>query len=436
MLFGTQRINAQGHLEVGGVDTVDLAREFGTPLYVMDEEALRGRCREYREAFDEAAPGAIVSFASKAFLCGAAARLASEEGLHLDVASLGEQRTVLRAGVDPQLLTLHGNFKTDDDLEAALDDRIGLVAIDSLDEMRRLSQLAAERGTRQRAVIRVAPGVDAHTLDAISTGRNDTKFGITAENGAAVAAIEECLGLPGIELIGLHAHVGSQICSLEPFALLASKMMEICAHVVATSKWTPELIILGGGLGIHYTAQDAPPSIREVAALQAATVKKHAARLGIPVPRIGVEPGRSTVGEFGLTLYSIGPIKDVPAEEGGTRTYVSIDGGLSDNPRPLLYGSTYPVLLADRANDPAESTVRLSGRHCETDTLFDAKLPRPRSGNLLAVLATGAYNHVMASNYNSFYRPPVVFVSGGNARLVVRRETQEDLLARDVIISG
>jgi diaminopimelate decarboxylase len=436
MLFGTQRVNPQGHLEVGGVDTVDLAREFGTPLYVMDEEALRERCREYHQALEQAAPGAVVSFATKAFLCGAAARLAVEEGLHLDVASIGEQRTALAAGVDPQLLTLHGNFKTNDDLNAALDDDIGLVAIDGVDEMRRLSDLAAARGRKQRSVIRVAPGVDAHTLDAISTGRNDTKFGITAENGAAVAAIEECAGLPGIELIGIHAHVGSQICSLEPFQLLAGKMMEICAKVHASTQWTPELIILGGGLGIHYTTGDAPPSIKDVAAIQAVTVAEHAARFGIACPRIGVEPGRSTVGEFGLTLYTVGPVKDVPAEEGGTRTYVTVDGGMSDNPRPLLYGARYPVLLADRANAPSEGTVRLTGRHCETDTLFDAELPRPQSGDLLAVLATGAYNHVMASNYNAFYRPPVVFVREGNAHLVVRRETQEDLMARDVFISA
>lgn len=432
MLFGTQRINDKGHLEVGGVDTVELARDFGTPLYVIDAEAFRARCREYREAYSKASPGAIVSFASKAFLCRAAARLVADEGLHLDVASLGEQRIALSAGVDPKLLTLHGNYKKDEDLTAALDDGVGLVAIDSVDELRRLSQIASARGVRQRAVIRVAPGVDAHTLDAISTGRNDTKFGISAETGAAREAIREGLNLPGIELVGIHAHVGSQICTAEPFRLLPEKMLDVCGDLHRETGWSPELVILGGGLGIHYSPQDDPPTIAEIADVAARAVKKQAQKHGIAPPRIGVEPGRSLVGEFGITLYTVGLLKEVPAEEGGTRIYVVVDGGMSDNPRPLLYGAKYPVLLADRANENPEVTVRLSGRHCETDTLFDAQLPLPRPGNLLAIQTTGAYNHVMASNYNAFCRPAVVFVEQGNAQVVVRRETLEDLQQREV----
>ena len=437
MLFGTQRINAQGHLEVGGCDTIELARRFGTPLYVMDEAALRARFDEYRHAFESraarAGSRAIVALATKAFLCKAVARLAAGCGLHIDVASRGELLLVRAAGVDMETVTLHGNFKKDEDLESALDCRVGLVAIDSLDEARRLSELASARGLRQRAIVRVAPGIDAHTLDAISTGRNDTKFGITVENGAALAAIRECLGLPGIELIGIHTHIGSQILELEPFELLAAKNLRLCAEIRDTTGWTPQLVVLGGGLGIRYQESDAPPEVHALAEAIVDGVRRGAQEHGLPMPVIGVEPGRSMVGELGLTLYEVGPVKRVPIGDGKSRTYVSVDGGLSDNPRPVMYDAKYPVLLANRANEAASVEVRVAGRHCETDTLFDATmLPAPRTGDVLAVLSTGAYNHTMASNYNLFYRPPIVFVSAGEARLVVRRETQDDVTARDV----
>jgi diaminopimelate decarboxylase len=433
MLFGTQRINDRGHLEVAGIDTVDLAARFGTPLYVIDEEALRARCREYLTCFRKEAPDVQVAFATKAFLCRAAAALAHEEGLDLDVASIGELRVVLAAGVDPAHITFHGNYKKDEELEQALRAGVGLIAIDSVDEMHALSRIASTLGLRQRAVIRVAPGIDGHTLDAISTGRNDTKFGITVEDGAALRAIEECRRLPGLELIGLHAHVGSQILTLEPFELLAEKMCALAREAGARSGWTPEMLVLGGGLGIRYEEGQAPPSIAELAQTLVGGVRRAAAVHGLKMPRIAIEPGRSLVGEFGLTLYRIGPIKEVPGSDVPRRTYVSVDGGLSDNPRPLMYGATYPVLLADRAAEPASKAVRVAGRHCETDTLFDVTLPPPRSGNLLAVLSTGAYNHTMASNYNFFCRPAVVFVRRGDARLVVRRETEDDLLRRDVV---
>ena len=433
MLFGTQSINERGHLEVGGCDTVELAASHGTPLYVIDEGALRQRCVEYREAFEARSSKATVAFASKAFLCKAMARLACEAGLHLDVASLGELRLVAEAGVPLEKVTLHGNYKKDEDLEAALDLGVGLVALDSVDEYRRLSELAEGRGLRQRSILRVSPGIDAHTLDAISTGRNDTKFGITVESGAALTALEECLGLPGIELIGIHSHIGSQILDLEPFQLLAAKLMDFLLGAREKTGWSPELVVLGGGLGIQYEESDQPPGLESLADTMVSGIENEAKARGLDLPRIGIEPGRSIVGELGLTLYEIGPIKTVPSSDGKTRTYVSVDGGLSDNPRPVMYGSPYPVLLANRAGEEASSEVRISGRHCETDTLVpETLLPEPKSGDLLAVQCTGAYNHTMASNYNYFYRPAVVFVEQGNAREVVRRETQEDLLARDL----
>lgn len=432
MLFGTQTINSKGHLEVGGIDTVELAERFGTPLYVMDEEAFRLRCREYVDAFGKEAPDTQVSFASKAFLCRAAGALVSEEGLHLDVASLGELRVALAGGAPPETITLHGNYKKDDELLEAMKARVGLVVLDSVEEMRALSRLASASGFTQRALIRVAPGIDGHTLDAISTGRNDTKFGITVENGAAMSAIEECLKLEGIDLVGLHAHIGSQIVTVDPFELLAKKMLEFSKLCTTGLGWMPSLLVFGGGLGIHYTPEDNPPPVEDLASALVGSVRRIAKEKGLETPRVGIEPGRSITGEFGLTLYRTGPIKHVPCGDGQTRTYLTVDGGLSDNPRPLLYGSEYPTLLADRASEEKSTLVRVAGRHCETDTLFDVKLPPPREGNLLAVLCTGAYNHVMASNYNFFLRPPVIFVRNGDARIVVRRETEEDLLRRDV----
>jgi diaminopimelate decarboxylase len=436
-LFGTQTINSQGRLEVGGCDTVELAERFGTPLYVVDEEALRRRCQDYRAAFSAESPDAKVAYATKAFLSKAVARLVHEEGLDLDVASLGELLTVAAAGVPMAKVTLHGNYKKDDEIDRALDLQVGLVALDSLDECRQLAALAARRGMRQRAVLRVAPGIDGHTLDAISTGRNDTKFGVTVENGAAAAAVEECLRLGGVELVGLHAHIGSQILGLDPFALLGRKMVELTAALRHRCGWSPQLLVLGGGLGIRYTDADQPPSVANLARALFGAVREEAARRGLQLPRLGVEPGRSITGECGLTLYRVGPVKTVPIGDdprsGPTRTYASVDGGLSDNPRPLMYGARYPVLLANRALEAPAMEVCVSGRHCETDTLCESvRLPPPRPGDVIAVLATGAYNHAMASNYNAFYRPPVVFVRSGDARLVVRRETQEDLLARDV----
>jgi len=437
MLLGTQKINSEGHLEIGGCDAVDLARRFSTPLYVIDEEAFRARAAAYVEAFSSraaiAGASAQVAFASKAFLSKAAAKLAHQERLHLDVASLGELRLVHEAGVDMSHVTLHGNFKKDEDLEAALDLGVGLVALDCFQECRRLSEIAVARGARQRAIIRVVPGIEAHELEKIITGQNDSKFGINVENGEALEAAKLCLELPGIELVGFHAHIGSQILDVSPFETLAQVMVELCADVRDTTGWTAGLLVCGGGLGIRYKSTDEPPSVEDLAETIVGGIRRAADQRGLTMPTVGVEPGRSIVGEFGTTLYEVGPLKTVPLGAGETRTYVAVDGGLSDNPRPAMYGSEYPILLANRAAEDPDTTVRVSGRHCETDTLFPTvRLPSPRTGDLVAVLATGAYNHTMASNYNLFCRPAVVFVAASEARVVVRRETQDDLTARDV----
>jgi len=433
MLFGTQGINQAGHLEVGGVDALQLAERFGTPLYVMDEQGIRERCREYLRAFRKWGNPPSVVYASKAFWCRAMAALVAEEGLRVDAASSGELEVALAGGVPADSITFHGNYKKEEELSEALEAGVGVVAVDSVDELRSLSRLASEARRGQQTILRVAPGIDAHTLDAISTGRNDTKFGITIENGAALAAVREALGLPGIELIGLHAHIGSQIQSLAPYELLVEKLMDFCQVLFRETGFLPPLLSFGGGLAIRYLEEDTAPPIADLAEVLGQSIHGAAADRGLKVPQVSVEPGRSIVGDLGLTLYTLGPIKTVPAAEGGTRTYATVDGGLSDNPRPLMYGARYQALVAARASEKPDTTVRIVGRHCETDALFDAALPAPRSGDVLAVLCTGAYNHVMASNYNFFCRPPVVFVSHGHARLVVRRETNEDLLRRDVV---
>lgn len=432
MLFGTQKIGPGGRLEVGGVDACELAERYGTPLYVLDEEALRARCREYVEAFRRAAPGATVAYAAKAFLSKAMARLAHEEGLHLDVASFGELRVALAAGFPPERITFHGNFKKDEEVRAALGAGVGLFVADSFEELRAVSAAARSLGKKQRALVRVAPGIDPHTFEAVSTGGFDTKFGFTAANGAALRAVEECLAAEGIELAGLHAHIGSQILSLDPYRLLVEKLLELAEEIGRKTGWTPGFLGLGGGLGIRYSEADVPPAPEDLARTVAEALRRGARDRNLPEPKIGVEPGRSIVGEAGLTLYRVGPVKEVPSEDGGTRVYATVDGGLSDNPRPLMYGATYPAVLANRASETPARLIRVAGRHCETDTLFDVPLPLPRPGDILAVQCTGAYNHSMASNYNCFFRPPVVFVRGGSSRAVVRRETEEDLLARDV----
>lgn len=432
MLFGRQEISPSGQLQVAGVAAWELAARFGTPLYVFDEDSVRARCREYLRAFAETAPGSTVAYASKAFLCKAMARLAWEEGLHLDVASIGELKVALAAGFPAERITLHGNYKTEDELRAALAAGVGLIVADSFEEIDAIHAAAQRLGRKQKVLVRVAPGIDPHTFEAVSTGGSDTKFGFTAENGTALRAVEACLRWDGIELAGLHAHIGSQILSLDPFRLLVEKLLDVSLEAKRATGWTPQILGLGGGLGIRYTEADTPPSVPELARAIGDTLRRGAAARGLPLPAVSVEPGRSVVGEYGLTLYRVGPVKEVPCGPGKTRIYVAVDGGLSDNPRPLMYGATYPAILANRASEPALHFVRIAGRHCETDTLFDAHLPLPRSGDLLAVQCTGAYNHSMASNYNCFFRPPVVFVRGGSVRLVVLRETEGDLLRRDV----
>jgi diaminopimelate decarboxylase len=430
LLHGTQRINAAGHLEIGGVDTVHLAEDYGTPLYVVDERAFRDRAREYVTAFRKYYPRTEVAYAGKVFLCKAMCRLVEQEGLGLDVASGGELYTALKAGFPPPRITLHGNNKSPEELRMALEAGVGRIVVDNAYELDLLTELTAGRKRPQPVLLRVAPGIDPHTHRRISTGQVDTKFGFDIGSGAALAAIQRAREIPALRLLGLHCHVGSQLLDTECHADSVAAMVDLLATVRTALGVELEELNIGGGLGIRYLEEQRPPTCEEFAQRIATVLTEKLRTAGLRAPVLHQEPGRSLVGEAGITLYRVGSIKEIP----GVRTYVAVDGGLSDNPRPALYEARYEVLSASRAAEAHCRTVTVAGKHCETDVLFrDVPLPDPRPGDLLAVQCTGAYNFAMASNYNRFPRPAVVLVAEGHSELIVRRQTYEDLVAQDVM---
>ncbi len=430
MLLGTQRVNAQGHLEIGGVDLVTLAREYGTPLYVMDEAAIRKNCRDYLAAFRARYPKVEVSFASKAFLCTGICKVIEQEGLSLDVASGGELFVALRAGFPVERISLHGNNKSVEELQMALDARVGHIIIDNFYEIDLLTELAANSKESQSVLLRVAPGIDPHTHKRISTGQVDTKFGFDVSSGAAMTAVSRVREIPGLRLRGLHCHVGSQLHDTECHEASTAIMVDLLAQVKREFGVEFDELNIGGGLGIRYLSGHRPPTLDEFADTVVGVLKRKLDEAGLSYPTLLQEPGRFLVGETGTTVYSIGSIKHIPE----VRTYVSVDGGLSDNPRPSLYDAKYEAIVANKADQPHDQVVTVAGKHCETDILiWDIPLANPEPGDLLAVQSTGAYNYAMASNYNRFRRPAVVLVNDGQADLLVRRENYEDLVRQDVI---
>ena len=430
LLLGTQRVNEAGHLEIGGVDAVQLAVDFGTPLYVMDEVALRTRCREYLTAFRSRYPRVEVSFAGKAFLCSGICPVIRQEGLRLDVASGGELYTALRAGFPADRISLHGNNKSLEELEMALDAGVGHIIVDNFLELGRLAEMTRERPAPQPILIRAAPGIDPHTHRRISTGQVDTKFGFDVGSGAILEAVRRASEMPGVKLLGLHCHVGSQLLDTECHEDSVAVMVDLLASIRDRFGIQFEELNIGGGLGIRYLPSHQPPSVDGFAEAVIGRLTAALDAAGLEYPALLLEPGRSLVGEAGVTLYTLGGIKAIP----GVRTYVSVDGGLSDNPRPALYEAKYTVLTANRMNEPHDTRVTVSGKHCETDVLFpDIDLADPQPGDTLAVLSTGAYNYAMASNYNRFRRPAVVLVADGHADLLVERESYDDLLKNDRI---
>jgi diaminopimelate decarboxylase len=415
LLPDTAAVDDDGRLRIGGCDTLELAAELGTPLFVYDEAHLRARCREAVAAFGDG-----VAYAAKAFLCLAMARLAHEEGLHIDVATGGELHVALAAGVPAERLVLHGNNKSTDELREARRAGVGRIVVDSFDEIDRLASLHAEDGIRPKVLIRATPGVEAHTHDFIRTGQVDSKFGFGVAAGDAASAVARAQDSPAVELVGVHMHIGSQVFVADFF----HEAVEVVAPWVR-EVGLPELSI-GGGLGVAYVEGEEAPSITE----WGRAIVSGCRDAGIAA-RVTAEPGRAVVAQSAVTLYTVGTIKDVP----GIRTYLSVDGGMSDNPRPVLYGSGYEAFLP-RATDAARpKQVTIVGKHCESGDVLvrDAQVPADvRVGDVLATPVTGAYGHSMGSNYNKVLRPAVVFVAEGQAREVVRRETYDDLLRHDL----
>ena len=433
-LPGAQRINDRGHLEIGGCDAVDLAAEFGTPLYVFDEAHIREQCRTYRRSFESRYPNVRIEYAAKAFLCIAMAQLVHQEGLHLDVASAGELYTALQAGVPGSELVFHGNNKSIDELRLAIESGVGRIVVDSFHELDLLDQVAPSQQRPQEVLVRVAPGVDPHTHRRIRTGQADTKFGFNVASGAALQAVERVVSTPTLLFNGLHCHIGSNLFETQAHREALDVLLDLAVAVREQTGLTVEELNLGGGIGIRYTVDDRPPALDDFAEEITSALNDGLGRRHLPQPLLLLEPGRSIVGEAGTTLYTVGAIKEVPIpEDPGVRTYVAIDGGMSDNPRPQLYDAVYSALTANKAAQEAGLEVRVAGKHCETDTLIDrTMIATPEPGDILAVLSTGAYNYSMASNYNRLPRPAAVFVKEGRAKLVIKRETLADLLRQDL----
>ncbi|UHA72918.1 diaminopimelate decarboxylase [Paenibacillus sp. 481] len=430
-LHGTSTINAQGHLEVGGCDVVDLKAQFGTPLYIVDEALVRQRCREYMEAFRASGLKFQVAYASKAFCVMAMCRLAEEEGLSLDVVSEGELYTALQAGFPAERIHFHGNNKTPDEIEMALKAEIGCFVVDNFTELQLLNAIAKEQNRHVNVLLRVTPGVEAHTHEYISTGQTDSKFGFDIGNGTAFEAVQQAHEAEQLHLLGVHSHIGSQIFETEGFQMAVERVAQFAREVKQQLGVVFQVVNLGGGFGIRYVEGDTPLQVSEYVKAITDGVKQHFAGIAEQLPEIWVEPGRSVVGDAGTTLYTIGSVKEIP----GVRKYVAVDGGMTDNPRPALYESRYDSVLANRANEETSEVVSIAGKCCESGDMliWDVSLPRVAFGDLLAVTCTGAYNYAMASNYNRIARPAVVFVKDGQADVVVRRETREDVVNNDVI---
>ncbi len=424
-------INNEGHLSIGGCDTVALAKEFGTPVYVFDENEIRKNLRTFRDSMTEYYGGnGLAVYASKAFNCKEMCRICAQEGTGIDVVSGGELYTALSVGFPAENIVFHGNNKTYAELYAAVENGVGRIVVDNFDELETLSGIAAELGKTAGIMFRIKPGIDAHTHDFIKTGQIDSKFGFALETGEAMDAVKKALATPNVKLRGLHCHIGSQIFDIDPFELAAKVMLELYKAVKDETGAEFDELNLGGGFGIRYLESENPKPYGEYMKNVSAVVKEYCEKLGLKMPFVLIEPGRSVVGAAGITLYTVGCVKKIP----DIRTYVSIDGGMTDNPRYALYHADYEVVCANKANEERSEVVTVAGKCCESGDLIqeNTKLQAVEAGDILAVLSTGAYNYSMSSNYNRIPRPPVVMVKDGEARVVVRRETYADVANCDV----
>lgn len=426
----TATVNDAGRLSVGGCDLVELAREYGTPLYVFDEGDLRGRCREIRAEFRSRWRNSLALYAGKAYLGKAMARAVAEEELGLDIVSGGELAIARAAGFPMDRVYFHGNNKLPSEMREAIAAGVARIVIDNFNDVRLVSGAAAEAGAKQAVLLRITPDVDAHTHAKITTGVLDSKFGLPIAFEEAEEAVRQIMKSPSLDLLGIHFHIGSQIFEVEPYQIAIDVALEFAAEMVRKHKLDFREFSPGGGMGLQYLRDQAPPAVADYAEAITTEARRGCQRLSLAEPRLVVEPGRATVGRAGIALYTAGSRKELP----GVRTYVAVDGGMADNIRPAMYGARYEVLSAERPAAPEEETVTIVGKYCESgDYLIrDARLPKLREGEIIAVPAAGAYSLAMASNYNAALKPAVVFVRYGQARLVRRRETYEDLLAAEV----
>lgn len=431
MLSKNITVGSDGNLEFAGYNTVELAKKYGTPLYLMDENLIRERMRTYKEALADYFPeGSVPEYASKAFSCKRIYEIAAEEGINVDVVSIGELYTAYKAGFPMERCFFHGNNKTDADIEFAVNLGIGCFVVDSIDELFAINSIANEKGIVQKIILRVTPGIDPHTHKKISTGSVESKFGIAVETGDALKAVETALKLQNISLHGFHCHIGSQIFESEPFVTAAEIMVSFMAEVRGEFNFTADTLNLGGGFGVKYVETDPVIDYRQRIKEVAERVIKICDSKNFPVPKILMEPGRSLVADAGMTLYTVGGVKEIA----GYKNYVSIDGGMTDNPRYALYESEYTVYNATDAAAEADYIATIAGRCCESGDLIqeNVSIKKPKKGDILAVATTGAYNYSMASNYNRVARPAVVMLSDKGDYIAVKRETLDDLIALDI----
>ncbi|MBO4523979.1 MAG: diaminopimelate decarboxylase [Ruminococcus sp.] len=424
-------VNSVGHLTIGGVDTVELAKEYGTPLYVMDEQVVRKTLKRFHDSMNKYYDGkGEVHYASKAFSCMEMCRIVASEGDGLDVVSIGELYTAVKAGFPMDRVGFHGNNKTDEELEYAVKVGVGHIIVDNISELHRLEKIAEKSNSQTKIMFRIKPGIDAHTHDFVKTGQIDSKFGFALETGEAYEAVKEAVNCKNVKLVGLHCHIGSQIFDIAPFEEAAKVMLGFIAEIKNKLGYTIEGLNLGGGFGIKYVDENDPKPFELYLEKVSEIVKSECKALGIELPKMFIEPGRSIAGPAGITLYTVGARKEIP----NIRTYVSVDGGMADNPRYILYGSEYDAVVANKAGEERTEKVTIAGRCCESGDLIGENMPLQHadSGDIIAVCATGAYNYSMSSNYNRLQKPAIVFVNNGKSRIAVKRETLDDIIRNDI----
>ena len=424
-------VNENGNLAIGGIDTVELAKNYGTPLYVMDEQMIRKNLRRFHESMQKFYDGkGMVCYASKAFSCMEMCRIVASEGDGLDVVSIGELYTALKAGFPVERIGFHGNNKTDEELKFAVENNVGHIIVDNISELNRLEKIASETNKKPDILFRIKPGIDAHTHDFVKTGQIDSKFGFTLETGEAFEAVKEAVNCENLNLTGLHCHIGSQIFDIAPFEEAARVMLEFIAKIKNELGYEIKGLNLGGGFGIKYLNSDDPQPFETYMERVSKVVNEECEKLNISRPFIYIEPGRSIAAPAGITLYTVGARKEIP----NIRTYISVDGGMADSPRYILYKSQYEAIVANKANQERTEKVTIAGKCCESGDLIGENMPlqHAESGDIIAVCATGAYNYSMSSNYNRLQKPAVVFVNNGEARIAVKRESLDDIIRNDI----